>query len=120
MHAAPGAPSPAPVTRNAVSSTAAAPVARNLKLENALLAARAKALELFEVLESKGDLLFSGHCMRACEACWHMCAAQGWCHGNCVNMSLSAVAASSHSHNIICGPAPGWLAVRCLARDLTC
>ena len=77
MHGATGAPAPVPVTRNAVSSTAAAPVARNLKLENALLSARAKALELFQVLESKGDLLLSGHCIRACEACRHQSAAEG-------------------------------------------
>lgn len=55
-----GAPAPAPVTRTAASSTAvAAPVARNLKLEHALLSARAKALELFQMLESK-DLLRPG------------------------------------------------------------
>ena len=71
MRPATGAPAPAPLTRNAVSSTAAAPAARNLKLENALLTARGKALELFSVLESKGDFLSGWCCECAPEACRH-------------------------------------------------
>lgn len=68
------------MTRNALSSTAAAPAARNLKLENALLTARSKALELFQVLESKGDpLLMDWQCKEASEACWHVNAARDWC-----------------------------------------
>ena len=72
------------MTRSAVSSTAAAPAARNLKLENALLAARSKALELFQVLESKGDWPLVWHCRRLTwpAGAWFL---PGLCLGTCVH-----------------------------------